>query len=164
MSRHLGVALTAFVDGELEHAARDQVMIHLAHCADCRAELALLRGLKDALRGEPRAPEDLASRILASRILASATQQGQPVMVSRPAVRSGLLSGHSRLRRTAFGLGALALGVGGALAAAGPPPTAPRAPVDPTSAGFLVEHISTAHEVPFAGTAVVPAANPLPSR
>jgi O-succinylbenzoate synthase len=43
-------------------------------------------------------------------------------------------------------------------------PTAPVAPVDPTSAGFVVEHSSTAYEVPFAGSAVVPAAHPLPSR
>jgi hypothetical protein len=38
------------------------------------------------------------------------------------------------------------------------------APVDPTSAGFVVEHTSTAYEVPFAGTAVVQVADPLPPR
>jgi hypothetical protein len=58
----------------------------------------------------------------------------------------------------------LALGFGGAMVVAGPPPAAPVAPVDPTSAGFLVQHASTANEVPFAGTDVVPAANPLPTR
>ena len=161
MSRHLGGALTAFVDGELDHVSREQVLIHLSHCAACRAEVDLLRGLKDALRSEPRpAPEDLAARVLAVTVT-----PGQPALVPRgPVTRSGTLAGHVRARRTAFGLGAFALGVGSALALAGPPPSAPVAPVDPMSVGLVVEHASTANEVPFAGTDVLPAANPLPSR
>jgi len=155
---HLGGDLTAFVDGELDHAARERVLVHLSRCPACRHEVDLLRGLKSVLRSEPSAPDDLTARILAG-----AAAPGQPVLVSRGA-RPGPLAGHARVRRTAFGLGALALGVGGALALAGPPPAAPVAPVDPTSAGFVVEHSSTAYEVPFAGTAVVPAADPLPSR
>jgi hypothetical protein len=71
---------------------------------------------------------------------------------------------HSRVRRAAFGVGMLALGVGGALAAAGPAPRGPVAPLDPASAGLVLEHVSTANEVPFAGTDVRPAANPVPSR
>ena len=157
---HLGGDLTAFVDGELDHAARDRVLVHLGRCPDCRQEVDLLRGLKSVLRSEPAAPDELSARIMAA-----AARPGQPVLVPRtPPSRGGALSAHMRARRTAFGLGALALGVGGALAVAGPPPQAPLAPVDPTSAGFLVEHTSTANEVPFAGTAVVPAARPLPSR
>ena len=161
MSRHLGGALTAFVDGELDAVAHEQVLIHLAACASCRSEVELLRGLKSALRHEPhRAPEDLAARLLA--LTAS---PGQSALVPRtPAPRSGPLAGHARVRRTAFGLGMLALGFGGAMAVAGPPPAAPVAPVDPTSAGLVIEHASTANEVPFAGTDVVPAANPLPTR
>jgi hypothetical protein len=54
--------------------------------------------------------------------------------------------------------------MGGALALAGPAPQAPVAPMDPTSAGLVIEHASTANEVPFAGSDVLPAANPLPSR
>jgi anti-sigma factor RsiW len=154
---HLGGDLTAFVDGELDHAARDRVLVHLSRCPACRQEVALLRGLKSVLRSEPSAPDDHTPRILA------AASPGQPVHVVR-GHRPGPLAAHARVRRTAFGLGALALGVGGALVLAGPPPTAPVAPVDPTSAGFVVEHSSTAYEVPFAGSAVVPAAHPLPSR
>ena len=161
MSRHLGGALTAFVDGELLPAAHEQVLIHLAACPPCRSEVELLRGLKSALRHEPhRAPEDLAARLLAM----TATP-GQPALVPRsPAQRPAVLAGNGRVRRTAFGLGMLALGFGGAMVVAGPPPAAPVAPVDPASAGFLIEHANTANEVPFAGTDVVPAANPLPSR
>lgn len=156
---HLGGDLTAFVDGELDHAARDRVLVHLSRCPDCRQEVELLRGLKSVLRSEPSAPDELSARIMAA-----AARPGRPVLVPRPPTARGALSAHARARRTALGLGALALGVGGALAVAGPPPQAPLAPVDPTSAGFLVEHTSTANEVPFAGTAVVPAAHPLPSR
>jgi anti-sigma factor RsiW len=161
MSRHLGGALTAFVDGELDVAAHEEVLIHLAACASCRSEVELLRGLKSALRHEPhRAPEDLAARLLSLT-----TAPGQPALVPRaPVHRPGALTGHARVRRTAFGLGMLALGFGGAMVVAGPPPAAPVAPIDPTSAGFLIEHASTANEVPFAGSDVVPAANPLPSR
>lgn len=155
---HLGGDLTAFVDGELDHAARDRVLVHLSRCPACRHEVDLLRGLKSVLRSEPSAPDDLTARILAT-----AAAPGQPVLVPR-GPRPGPLAGHARARRTAFGLGALALGVGGALVLAGPPPPAPAAPVDPTSAGFVVEHSSTAYEVPFADAAVVPAADPRPSR
>ena len=155
---HLGGDLTAFVDGELDHAARERVLVHLARCPACRQEVDLLRGLKSVLRSEPTAPDDLTARILAG-----AAAPGLPVHVPR-AHRPGPLAAHARARRAAFGLGALALGVGGALALAGPPPSAPVAPIDPTSAGFVVEHSSTAYEVPFAGTAVVPAADPRPSR
>ena len=161
MSRHLGGSLTAFVDGELSPAANEQVLIHLAACASCRSEAELLRGLKSALRHEPhRAPEDLAARLVAMT-----AAPGQPALVPRPqGHRLGPLAGHARVRRTAFGLGMLALGFGGAMVVAGPPPAAPVAPVDPTSSGFLIEHASTANEVPFAGSDEVPAANPLPSR
>lgn len=157
---HLGGDLTAFVDGELDHGARERVLLHLARCPACRQEVDLLRGLKSVLRSEPEAPDDLTARILAT-----AAAPGRPVLVPRlPGQRPGPLAGHARARRAAFGLGALALGVGGALALAGPPPAGPVAPIDPTSAGFVVEHSTTAYEVPFAGTAVVPAADPLPPR
>jgi anti-sigma factor RsiW len=147
------------VDGELDHAARDRVLVHLSRCPACRQEVDLLRGLKSVLRSEPAPPDDLLARILAT-----SAAPGQPVLVPRlTGHRPGPLAGHARARRTAFGIGALALGVGGALALAGPPPTSV-APVDPTSAGFVVEHTSTAYEVPFAGTAVVQVADPLPPR
>jgi anti-sigma factor RsiW len=159
MSRHLGAALTAFVDGELDHVHRDEVLVHLAHCASCRADLDLLRGLKAALRCEPQgAPEDLAARLLALPAV-----PGQPALVPRRATPRPWAD-HARARRTALGVGALALGMGGALALAGPAPQAPVAPMDPTSAGLVIEHASTSNEVPFAGSDVLPAANPLPSR
>ena len=159
MSRHLGGALTAFVDGELDHARRDEVLVHLAHCASCRADVELLRGLKAALRCEPQsAPEDLAARLLALPAV-----PGQPALVPRRSAARPWAE-NARVRRTALGVGALALGMGGALAVAGPAPRGPVAPMDPTSAGLVIEHTSTANEVPFAGSDVLPASNPLPAR
>jgi anti-sigma factor RsiW len=151
MSRHLGVALTAFVDGELDDTRREEVLVHLAHCAACRGDVQLLRGLKSTLRQEPTAaPADLAARLLALPAV-----PGQPAMVPRHAPQRE----HSRVRRATFGMGMLALGIGGALAAAGPAPRTPTAPLDPASAGLVLEHVSTANEVPFAGTDVLPAAS-----
>ena len=156
MSRHLGVALTAFVDGELDDARREEVLVHLAHCAPCRGDVQLLRGLKSSLKQQPEA----APAQLAARLMALSCAPGQPALVVRPPVKHE----HSRVRRAAFGMGMLALGVGGALAAAGPAPRTPTAPLDPASAGLVLEHVSTANEVPFAGTDVVPVTETVPSR
>lgn len=160
MTRHLGGALTAFVDGELDHGHREEVLVHLSHCAACRFEVDVLRGLKATLRFDSPVP---APDQLLGRLLAVTAPVGQPAVVPRPhAPRRRALDGHQRLRRTAFGFGVLALGLGGAFAAAGPPPPQPQAPMDPTSMGFVLEHVSTANEVPFAG--VVPIADPRPAR
>jgi anti-sigma factor RsiW len=161
MSAHLGPALTAFVDGELDHARRGEVQVHLAHCAQCRAELAVLRQLRTSLRAAPAVPPDLAARLLAVT-----APSGEPRPVPRPhAPRRRSPLADSRWRRTAVGAGLAALGLGGALAVAGPPPAGPVAPVDPAAPSLVVEHASTANEVPFSGTAVeiaVPVSAPSP--
>jgi anti-sigma factor RsiW len=162
MSAHLGRALSAFVDGELDHARREEVQVHLAHCAECRGELAALRLIKGALRGDlaASAPDDLAARVLAAT-----AAPGQPALVPRAhATRRRARPEHGAVRRTAMGAGAVALGVGAAFALAGPPPSAPVAPVDPTSSGLVISHVSTANEVPFAGPGVVPVSAPVPGR
>lgn len=149
MSSHLGPALTAYLDGELDHARREDVQVHLAHCAACRAELELLRGLRTSLRDVgPAVPGDLTARLLAATAAAD-----EPLPLARPQVphRHHLARG---VRRTAVGAGLALLGVGGALALAGPPPSGPVAPVDPTGNGLVVEHVGTANEVPFAGADV----------
>lgn len=155
MSAHLGRALTAYVDGELDHARRNEVQVHLAHCAACRVELDGLRRYKSVLRqGAPEVPFDLSFRVLAAT-----TPIGQPHLVPRPlAPRRPAV--HGRVRRTAFGAGLVALGVGGALVVAGPAPSAPVAPVDPTSVGLMIEHVSTANELPLGSADIVPVAAP----
>ncbi|MDQ0992899.1 anti-sigma factor [Streptomyces sp. V3I7] len=45
--QHLGDRLSALIDGELGHDARDRVLAHLATCAKCRAEADAQRRLKN---------------------------------------------------------------------------------------------------------------------
>lgn len=149
MTSHLGPAASSFLDGALDDATRDEVLTHLAHCAGCRAELAVQRRLRADLRRlpGPDLPGDLTARLLA------VGTQSVPVS-ARPRRR--------RLRRTArrravVGGAAVVLGLGGTLALAGPPPRPPVAPVDPTSAGFVQDHASTSTEVPFDDPDVVSA-------
>lgn len=147
MSSHLGPAATGFVDGELDHSQRDEVLAHLTHCASCRSEVSALRLLKSSLRGTqgPAMPSDLSHRLLAASGLPA-------VSVPRPSRRP---RGHRRLRRTAAGGAFLVIGVGGALSLAGPPPSAPAAKVDPASQRFVMDHATTAGEVPFSGPELV---------
>ena len=148
MSAHLGPAVTAFIDGELDHTRRDEVLAHLTHCSACRSEVEALRGMKAALRVDaPAVPFDLAARLLATTF--------EPVPVARrPHVRRRPQE-HSRLRRVAMGGALVALGLGGALSLAGPPPRGPVAPVDPTNAGFVRDHDATSREVPYTELDVV---------
>ncbi|GAA3230848.1 zf-HC2 domain-containing protein [Actinocorallia longicatena] len=63
----LGERLTALIDGELDHDARDKALAHLACCDTCRAEAASLRALKRRLNclGGPAASTDLLIRLYA---------------------------------------------------------------------------------------------------
>lgn len=149
MSAHLGPAVTAFIDGELDHARRDEVLTHLAHCTPCRTEVEALRRLKSALRGAaeaPLVPFDLTARLLA----ATEPFQPRPPAAVRPHPRRRSVAGHARLRRTAVSGAFVVLGFGGALSLAGPPPRGPVAPVDPTSPQFILNHgTTTSQELPF---------------
>lgn len=58
MSEHLNEALSAYLDGELDEAARAAAENHLAACAECRAALEGLRGLvRRAQTLDDRPPE-----------------------------------------------------------------------------------------------------------
>jgi anti-sigma factor RsiW len=154
VSAHLGLAATAFVDGELEHERRDEVLAHLTHCPACRAEVELLRQVKAALRtAAPSVPSDLAARLLAS--MTPPVPVDPAPVAPRSSHRPRRSALHPRLRRTAVGASLVALGLGGALSLAGPPPRGPMAPVDPTSAGFVLDHGATSSEVPFTELDVV---------
>lgn len=154
MTAHLGPAATAFVDGQLDHRRRDEVLAHLLHCEHCRADVLAVRALKESLRSaEPAIPFDLSLRLLA------ATQVPVPAGIPRQRPRE-----HRRFRRTAVGGCLVVLGVGGTLSLAGPPPAGPPAKVDPTSARFVIDHATTAGEMPFNEPEIVPvsSANLLP--
>jgi anti-sigma factor RsiW len=154
MTSHLGPALNAFVDGELDGARENDVLTHLAWCSSCRSEVEALRGFKAALRQTaPGLPSDLSARLMAVSAFPVAAPVRHPRR--RPSVP---LASHvgPRLRRTAVSGAFVVLGIGGALSLAGPPPHQRVAPVDPTNAGFVVDHGNTSVEVPFSTVDVVP--------
>ena len=150
MSAHLGQALNAFVDGELDASSEDDVLAHLAWCGCCRSEVAALRGFKAALRQTgPSLPGDLSARLMAVSAFPVAAVVQHPHRRPSPHLSP-------RLRRTAVSGAFVVLGLGGALSLAGPPPRQPVAPVDPTNAGFVVDHTNTSTEVPFTTVDVIP--------
>jgi anti-sigma factor RsiW len=63
---HLGHRLSALIDGELDDAERDRVLVHLARCDSCRAEAVALRTLKRRMHalGEAAADAALMRRLI----------------------------------------------------------------------------------------------------
>nr|WP_082014727.1 zf-HC2 domain-containing protein [Streptacidiphilus jiangxiensis] len=112
---HLGDRLAAFVDGELDHGARERVQAHLATCPDCLAEAEEERRLKTRLR-EVLPPEP--SAVFMSRLMAiSAPGQdsddvGPPQGPSGPSRVRSLFGTASHGSGVGFG-GAGGLGNGG---------------------------------------------------
>jgi anti-sigma factor RsiW len=66
MMSHLGHRLSALIDGELDDAERDRVLVHLAGCESCRAEAVALRTLKRRMNalGEAAADAALTRRLI----------------------------------------------------------------------------------------------------
>ena len=172
MSGHLGPAVTALVDGELDHERREQVLAHLAHCSPCRVEVEVLRTVKATLRrAEPALPTGLAQRLAAAAgtepvpahpgLRSPAGHRWRPGAERRAPTRRTTVRRtpirRTPIRRAVVGGAAVALGLAGAVVLAGPPPRAPIAPVDPTSTQLLVDHRSTGSEMPFADVGVTTA-------
>jgi anti-sigma factor RsiW len=63
---HLGHRLSALIDGELDAAERDRVLVHLARCEPCRGEAVALRTLKRRMNalGEAAADAALTRRLI----------------------------------------------------------------------------------------------------
>ncbi|MDH6141751.1 MULTISPECIES: zf-HC2 domain-containing protein [Kitasatospora] len=133
---HLGDRLTAYLDGELGHDARERVQAHLATCPQCLAEADAARGIKQLLtRTEAPGPSGaLMARLLAVAALpdddvppASQGPGGGAPAAEEPLTEpSGPTLGGSRLTGGSFGRGA-SFG-GNALGAGAPlPPADPRA-------------------------------------
>ncbi|MET9022108.1 zf-HC2 domain-containing protein [Actinopolymorpha sp. NPDC004070] len=80
---HDRAVLSALVDGELDHDARDQVLAHLAHCAECRDAVEAERRVKSLLSGMP---EPAASASLQAGLLALA--EPAPAFAEDPSHRS----------------------------------------------------------------------------
>lgn len=167
MSRggHLGEALSALVDGELDHETRDRALAHVAGCSACRSQLEAERRLKAGVRGSsgPLPPGDLTRRLLALaepgeplpprvRALPGATRAVPSTSPARhwgehrpggyPAGGDGLRHTGRRARRgVLIAAGAVTIG-GGAVGGAfllGTPTLEQGAPVRPEINSFFVE-------------------------
>lgn len=157
---HLLDRIAAFLDGELDHAERDRVMVHLATCAACRAEVAAHRALKSRL-AEMAEPEPSAALLAA---LHRMSEPGEPLAAhsgpTRGATRPPTVgvsrrppTRDDRPRRRARALASTALlAVGATLVTAfavgGPAADTP--PLTPDFDSYMVEHARTSRDVPFA--------------
>lgn len=182
MVKHPHALLSALVDGELDHATRERVLVHLAHCAECRADAEAERQVKSLLSGlpDPTPPPSLGVSLLAiaqsGRVWPDGGQAtynvrpsvsgfgrppGQPG--SRrpypPGVVAGVPPRRRRQRRVTAGfLGAAALAsmaVASAFAAGGQPVEPGDVTVEPPERRYSVEHPGTTARLPFSDPGAV---------
>jgi anti-sigma factor RsiW len=156
---HLGDLTSALVDGELTGAELDRANAHLAACAACRAEAAVVRRLKRELSAlaDVAGAEALTRRLLAMPGPSDLRPRGTPglrdPLRSRPLPRAQ--SGRARRHRGRYavlgvslvvaGVGAAAFGMGGG----GSTPTERQ--ITPQLEMFDLQHAVTSGDVPFAG-------------
>ncbi|MFE9423005.1 zf-HC2 domain-containing protein [Kitasatospora sp. NPDC006697] len=108
---HLGDRLTAYLDGELGHDARERVQAHLASCAHCLAEAEAARSVKQLVRAaEPPGPSGaLMARLLAVAALPDDEDRPAPPpggQAAEPPAPGLPTLGGSRLTGGSFGRGA----------------------------------------------------------
>ncbi|MGH3257942.1 MAG: anti-sigma factor family protein [Streptosporangiaceae bacterium] len=164
---HLGDRLSALVDGELTGAECDRASAHLAGCAQCRAEAAQLRVLKQKLRSlVDGAPAEAAM----TRRLISMTGPGGPLPPRRRLLRvvpGGRQETGRRFRASArpgarrarparryvfLGTVSLVVGLGtAAFTAGGGGQAAPGPKITPPVELYSVQHAIITGEVPFSG-------------
>lgn len=170
MSGHLGADLAALVDGELDDAARERALGHLARCQACRAEVDDERRFKARLLGlsasAPLPEPDLSERIraLAAEGLLTGGPTGPrrpPPAPCSPRPSRGPAGRGRRLPRTAVGGAVLLLGIGAVLALGAPRERPTRTPVDPTSDVFVVDFASVNSELPLPDPAGVTSTEPV---
>lgn len=180
---HFGDRLSALVDGELGHDERDRLHIHLAACAECRAEAAALRALKRrvAALGDAAMDPGLLRRLFAlaepggpvrARIPPFPGSRGarpawrmypDPARASCPSAtlaRSARSPRKRRLRYVTVSVAAfIVVAIGGVSFFAGGTQGPPEPRITPPVEMFTVEHSVTTGEVPL----VNPTATFLPS-
>jgi len=91
---HLGHRLSALIDGELDGAERDRVLVHLARCESCRSEAVALRTLKRRMNalGEAAADAALTRRLIGLAQPGGAVPAGPPGPVSWSRLGAGSLA------------------------------------------------------------------------
>lgn len=136
MVSHLGHRLSALIDGELDDAERDRVLVHLAGCEPCRGEAVALRTLKRRMNalGEAAADAELTRRLMG--------------LASLPAAGSaaGTSSHHSARELkpawyiTVGATAAVLVGVGAAAFLAGGGGQQPEPRVTPAVDSYVLQH------------------------
>jgi anti-sigma factor RsiW len=164
---HLGDEISAVVDGELSHDARDRALAHIAVCAECRAAVEAERRTKAAIAGVDSlglSPElgvrllGLPAELTAPQGLRTGTAwlaEHRPRIGRRsstsprgPESRRPARSGRRRRRASVLTGGALVVGAFATAVLVGGGPTGGR-PVTPQVDRFSVEHASVTPEVPL---------------
>jgi anti-sigma factor RsiW len=147
--RHLGERISALVDGELDHDARDRALAHLSRCELCRAAVAEERWVKARLKQLP-ATEPSAALLTSLFAAVPASPLGfEPASLGavshlRP---SFIVAGAGSISAAMF---ALAYLLGGAVPASQPAAPAVIPPVGQFSAQFA----GTTEGLPFSDPAV----------
>ena len=115
--QHLGDRMAAFVDGELDHEARERVQSHLATCAACLARAEEERRLKSRLSAAmaPGPSGPLLSRLMAISV-AEDDDRGNPPSGAGTGgqVMRGVFGGNSLGSGSGFGIGLFGRGALGA--------------------------------------------------
>lgn len=135
MVNHLGHRLSALIDGELDDAERDRVLVHLAGCQPCREEAVALRTLKRRMNalGEAAADAELTRRLMG---LASLPVSGPAGGESHPSARELKPAWYITVGATA----AVLVGVGAAAFLAGGGGQQPEPRVTPAVDSYVLEH------------------------
>jgi anti-sigma factor RsiW len=143
---HLGDRLTAFVDGELDHDARERVLVHLARCAECRQAVDAERQTKSRLTSapDPQLPPGLTANLVGIGTSMTADRR----VLRRHVVprRRRRATAQHRRRRVAASSGAALVGAMSAAFALGGGP-AEGTPITPNVNRFTVEHATVSDEV-----------------
>jgi len=98
---HLLDRIAAFIDGELDHAERDRVLVHLASCVECRNEVAAHRAVKSRLAH--LAPTEPSPTLLAE--IRRLAEPGEPLAPATGEVGSRALHRRARPVRRAVASG-----------------------------------------------------------
>jgi anti-sigma factor RsiW len=136
MVSHLGQRLSALIDGELDDAERDRVLVHLARCEPCRREAVALRTLKRRMNalGEAAADAELTRRLMGLASLPAASSAGRAP--SHPAAREVKPAWYITVGATAVVL----VGVGAAAFLAGGGGQQPEPRVTPAVDSYVLQH------------------------
>jgi anti-sigma factor RsiW len=140
---HLGERLSALIDGELDLAERERVLIHLSRCSSCRDEIAALHTLKRRMNalGDTAANAGLTGRLMGLRDtfcdgeMSYSTEGWLGAQQSGPDSRIGRYFLAGSLAAVVAGLGTAAFIVGG-----GSPTRAPEPSITPSVDVYMVQH------------------------